>query len=57
MLFTGSVQAAETVTITDVTGREVSVNVPVEHVILVKPFGIWPCTIDSEDPFARSWLA
>ena len=54
MLVAGSVQAAETVTITDVTGREVSVNVPVEHVILGEGrlvYGL--ATLDTDNPFAR----
>ena len=54
MLVAGSVQAAESVKITDVAGREVSVNLPVERVILGEGRLIYGlATLDSEDPFAR----
>ncbi|NIY74962.1 ABC transporter substrate-binding protein [Thalassospira sp. HF15] len=54
MLVAGTAQAADSVTITDVTGREVTVEVPVEHVILGEGrlvYGL--ATLDSEDPFKR----
>ena len=54
MLVAGTAQAADSVTISDVTGREVTVEVPVEHVILGEGrlvYGL--ATLDSEDPFKR----
>ncbi|MFX4229235.1 MAG: hypothetical protein ACFHHU_15600 [Porticoccaceae bacterium] len=54
MLVAGTAQAAEQVTVTDVTGREVSVNLPVERVILGEGRLIYGlATLDSEDPFQR----
>lgn len=54
MLVTGTAQAAETVTVTDVTGREVTVEVPVQKVILGEGRLIYGlATLDSEDPFER----
>ena len=54
MLVAGTAQAADSVTVTDVTGREVTVDVPVERVILGESrlvYGL--ATLDSEDPFKR----
>ncbi|WP_417690056.1 ABC transporter substrate-binding protein [Roseibium sp.] len=46
--------AAETVTVTDITGRNVEVQVPVEKVILGEGRQIYfTATLDSEDPFKR----
>jgi iron complex transport system substrate-binding protein len=46
--------AAETVTVTDVAGREVAVNVPVQKVILGEGRQIYLVSIlDNEDPFRR----
>jgi len=54
MLVTGTAQAAESVTVTDVTGREVTVEVPVQKVILGEGRLIYGlATLDSEDPFER----
>jgi len=54
MLVTGTAQAAESVTVTDVTGREVTVEVPVQKVILGEGRLIYGlATLDSEDPFQR----
>ncbi|KZB71599.1 MULTISPECIES: ABC transporter substrate-binding protein [Thalassospira] len=58
MLVTGTAQAAKSVTVTDVTGREVTVEVPVQKVILGEGRLIYGlATLDSEDPFERvvSW--
>ena len=54
MLVAGTAQAAESVTVTDVTGREVTVEVPVQKVILGEGRLIYGlATLDSEDPFER----
>lgn len=54
MLVTGTAQAAKSVTVTDVTGREVTVEVPVQKVILGEGRLIYGlATLDSEDPFER----
>ncbi|WP_425248540.1 ABC transporter substrate-binding protein [Chelativorans salis] len=46
--------SAETVTVTDVTGREVEVNVPVERVILGEGRQIYlVAALDTEEPFKR----
>lgn len=46
--------AAETTTVTDVTGREVEVNLPVEKVILGEGRQIYlVAALDSDDPFRR----
>ncbi|OHV79831.1 ABC transporter substrate-binding protein [Ensifer sp. LCM 4579] len=49
-----SAALAETVKVTDVTGREVEVNVPVEHVILGEGRQIYFVgALDKEEPFKR----
>ncbi len=54
MLVAGTAQAAESITVTDVTGREVTVEVPVQKVILGEGRLIYGlATLDSEDPFER----
>ena len=54
LMVAGTVHAAETVTITDVAGREVSVKVPAEKLILGEGRLIYGlATLDSEDPFQR----
>lgn len=54
MLVAGTAQAAESVTVTDVTGREVTVEVPVQKVILGEGRLIYGlATLDSDDPFER----
>ncbi|WP_237153679.1 ABC transporter substrate-binding protein [Oryzibacter oryziterrae] len=52
-LFSGAA-LAEKVKITDIAGREVEVNVPVQHVILGEGRQIYfTAALDSENPFAR----
>ena len=54
LMVAGTVHAAETVTITDVAGREVSVKVPAEKLILGEGRLIYGlATLDTEDPFKR----
>ncbi|MHC8491333.1 ABC transporter substrate-binding protein [Thalassospira sp. SM2505] len=54
MLVAGTAQAADSIKVTDVTGREVSINLPVERVILGEGRLIYGlATLDSEDPFER----
>jgi iron complex transport system substrate-binding protein len=54
LLFSGSLFAAETVKVTDVTGREVEVKVPVEHVILGEGRQIYfVAALDTDSPFQR----
>ncbi|MCO6186809.1 ABC transporter substrate-binding protein [Rhizobium sp. L1K21] len=54
VLFSSAAFAGETVKITDITGREVEVNVPVEHVILGEGRQIYfVAALDTEDPFGR----
>jgi iron complex transport system substrate-binding protein len=49
-----AVFAGETVTVTDITGRQVEVEVPVEKVILGEGRQIYfTAALDSEDPFKR----
>ncbi|MCY0093719.1 ABC transporter substrate-binding protein [Hoeflea ulvae] len=53
-LFSADVMAGETVTITDITGREVEVSVPVERVILGEGRQIYfVAALDTEAPFKR----
>lgn len=53
-LFSGAVNAGEMVKIKDITGREVSVNVPVERVILGEGRQIYfTGALDTEHPFKR----
>lgn len=53
-LYSGLAHAGETVTITDIAGREVQVNVPVEHVILGEGRQIYfVAALDTDDPFGR----
>ncbi|MDI6836449.1 MAG: ABC transporter substrate-binding protein [Rhizobiaceae bacterium] len=52
-LFSGAA-SAETVTVTDITGREVQVNVPVERVILGEGRQIYfTAALDTDAPFKR----
>ena len=54
LMVAGTVHAAETVTITDVAGREVSVRVPAEKLILGEGRLIYGlATLDSAEPFKR----
>ncbi|MAZ35235.1 MAG: ABC transporter substrate-binding protein [Thalassospira sp.] len=54
LMVAGTVHAAETVTITDVAGREVSVKVPAEKLILGEGRLIYGlATLDSAEPFKR----
>ena len=54
LMVAGTVHAAETVTITDVTGREVSVKVPAEKLILGEGRLIYGlATLDTDAPFKR----
>lgn len=53
-LFSGPALAGETVKITDITGREVEVSVPVERVILGEGRQIYfVAALDTESPFKR----
>ncbi|RVI63078.1 ABC transporter substrate-binding protein, partial [Sinorhizobium meliloti] len=53
-LFISSIALADTVKVTDVTGREVEVNVPVEHVILGEGRQIYFVgALDKDEPFKR----
>jgi iron complex transport system substrate-binding protein len=53
-LFSGAVNAGEMVKIKDITGREVSVNVPVERVILGEGRQIYfTGALDTDHPFKR----
>ena len=53
-LFPTAVFAGEMVTVTDITGREVEVEVPVEKVILGEGRQIYfTAALDSQDPFKR----
>lgn len=53
VLFSGAA-CAETVTVTDITGREVQVNVPVERVILGEGRQIYfTAALDTDAPFKR----
>lgn len=53
-LFSADTMAGETVTITDITGREVEVSVPVERVILGEGRQIYfVAALDTEAPFKR----
>ena len=54
LMVAGTVHAAETVTITDVAGREVSVKVPAEKLILGEGRLIYGlATLDTDAPFKR----
>ena len=54
VLFSSTTHAGDTVTITDITGREVQVSVPVERVILGEGRQIYfTAALDTEEPFKR----
>ena len=54
VLFSGSVHAGDKVKVTDITGREVEVAVPVEHVILGEGRQMYfVAALDTEAPFSR----